>query len=94
MIENEAEVIEYEKIICTNEDKGEQICLVINTFRNQNYLHFRKYFMSFDEGWLPSREGVSMVMTIENIQNILDGLFEVCAKAEAHELLNKYRNPQ
>ena len=38
----------YEKIISENEEATEQIRLTINTFREVEYLHLRKYYLDFD----------------------------------------------
>ena len=42
----------YEKVI--NEKDNQQIRLVINTFRGVEYLSLRKYYLDFEENWLPS----------------------------------------
>ena len=48
----------YERVI--NEKDNQQIRLVINTFRGVEYLSLRKYYLDFDEEWLPSKEGITM----------------------------------
>jgi hypothetical protein len=73
----------YEKLIHQNDEKGFQLKLVVNEFRDVEYLHIRKYFLSFDEGFLPSKEGIAIPATVNNIYALLDGLIEICAKAES-----------
>lgn len=80
----------YEKIINENEEKGTQLRLVVNIFRDVEYLHLRKYFLSFDEGYLPSKEGASMPCTISNVFALLEGLTEICAKEESIDTAKKY----
>lgn len=72
----------YEKIIYENEDKGTQLRLVLNEFRDVEYLHLRKYYMSYDSGYLPTKEGASFPADIASIYALLDGLIELCASAE------------
>lgn len=72
----------FEKIIYENEPKAYQLRLVLNEFRGKYYLHLRKYFLSFDEGFIPSREGASMEATISNIYALVDGLLELVSTSE------------
>lgn len=72
----------YEKIIHENTDKGFQLRLVLNEFRDKEYLHLRKYFLSFEDGYIPTKEGASMEASIQNIYSLLDGLLELVSKCE------------
>ena len=80
----------YEKLIDENMDKGFQIRLVINEFKETIYIQLRKYFLSYEGEWVPSREGVSIPASFENIRNILDGLLDICASAEGEQLIAEY----
>lgn len=82
----------YEKLIYENTERGFQIKLVIDDFRDVEYLHLRKYFLSYDEGYIATKEGISIPATLENVYALLDGLIEICSKAEAMEILEKYYN--
>lgn len=82
----------YEKVIYENPDKGFQLRLVLNNFRDVEYLHIRKYFMSYDEGYLPSKEGVSLPANIESIFSLLDGLVEICSLEENKHVVVEYLN--
>ena len=42
----------YEKIISENEEATEQIRLTINTFREVEYLHLRKYYLAINLMWV------------------------------------------
>lgn len=87
----------YEKVIYQNDEKQYQLRLVVNTFKEVEYLHIRKYFLSFDEGYLPSKEGISIKLSLANAYSLLDGLAEICSQREADtsvsehfkELINK-----
>jgi hypothetical protein len=82
--------IEYSKIIEENLDKGYQVRLVINNFREVYYLQLRKYFLSYEGEFLASKEGVSIPASTENIYALLDGLFEICSCAEGEEIIQRY----
>lgn len=80
----------YEKTLFRNEDKGFELRLVVNEFRNVQYIHIRKYFLSFDEGYIPSKEGASMPASINNIYALLDGLIDICSKEEGVDAITKH----
>jgi hypothetical protein len=80
----------YDKLIEENMDKGYQVRLVVNEFREVIYFQLRKYFLSYEGEWIPSREGISVPASIENIKSVLDGLLEICAKAEGREVIEHY----
>jgi hypothetical protein len=82
----------YHRTISENLDKGFQVNLVINDFRDVTYIQLRKYFLSYDGEWIPSREGVSVPATMETIYALLDGLLEVCSVAEGAEVIEHYYN--
>ena len=77
----------YERVI--SEGDTEQLRLVINTFRGVEYLSLRKYYLDFDEEWLPSKEGVSMPIDIENVQELFTGLVEILSLAESKSILEE-----
>lgn len=80
----------YDKLVEENMDKGYQIRLVVNEFRDVVYIQLRKYFLSYEGEWVPSREGVSIPASTENIYAMLDGLFDICSKAEGEEIIKTY----
>lgn len=75
----------YEKLIYENMDKGYQYRLTVSEFRDQEYLHVRKYFLTYEGDWTPSKEGASIPCTINNTYALLDGLLEVVSKAEGSD---------
>lgn len=86
------ENIHYNKLIEENMEKGFQVRLVVNEFRETIYIQLRKYFLTYEGNWQASREGVSIPASIENIQGLLDGMLEICSKAEGEEIIIKYYN--
>lgn len=85
-----AEEVLYEKIISENLEKGSQLRLVLNEFRGIQYLHLRKYFLSYDEGFVPTKEGASMPATIAGVYALLDGLIEICSKEESIDSITEH----
>lgn len=80
----------YEKLIHENYEKGFQIKLVVNEFKDVIYFHLRKYFLSYEGEWIPSKEGVSIPAELDNVYNLLDGLLDVLSQAEGDEIINEY----
>lgn len=80
----------YERLIEENIDKGFQVRLVINDFRETTYIQLRKYFLTYEGDWQASREGISIPASIENIHSLLYGLLDICAKAEGEEVIKHF----
>lgn len=80
----------YSKLIDENLEKGYQVRLVVNDFRDTTYIQLRKYFLSYEGIFVPSREGVSVPAGLENIYALLDGLLDICSRAEGKDIINKY----
>jgi len=80
----------YEKIISENEEATEQIRLTINTFRDVEYLHLRKYYLDFDGDFKPSKDGVAMRLDFNNSRALFEGLVEILSLAEAKGILEEH----
>ena len=77
----------YEKII--QETETEQVRLVINTFRDVEYLSVRKYYLDFDEEWKPSKDGITMPIDFNNTRNLLAGMLEIVSLAESKDIIEQ-----
>ena len=86
MIDLDAPAI-YEKII--QETEHEQIRLVINTFRETEYISLRKYYLDFDEEWKPSNQGITIPIDMENTRNLFQGLVEILSLAESKAIIEE-----
>ncbi len=75
----------YEKVI--EETDTEQVRLVINTFRDVEYISLRKYYIDFDEEWKPTRQGVTMALDLTNSKRLFEGLVEILSLAESKAIL-------
>ena len=80
--------IVYEKIIAQNDEKAFQIRLVVSEFRDKYYLSFRKYFLSFDEDFVPSKEGISIEYEMDSSLRLLEGMLDVIPLGECKHLLD------
>ena len=85
-------------VLHENLDKGYQIRITANSFREVDYIHFKKYFLSYEGEWVPSKEGVSIPMSLQNMYLLLDTIHTVCSKHEKKnaivEKLSKELNEQ
>ena len=82
--------LHYEKTIYENLDKFYQLKLTVSEFREKYYINIRKYFQSYEGDFVPSKEGVSMEASMENIYALLDGLFDIVSQGEASEIIARY----
>ena len=80
----------YSRVIHYDEIKQVQIRLTINTFRDIEYLHLRKYYMDFDEEWKPTPEGIAMPLDFSNSRELFSGLIEILSLAESKEIIEEH----
>ena len=80
----------YEREIHYNEEKGEKIYLMVNTFKGKEYLHIRKYYQDFDEEWKPTREGIAMPIDLDNTRELFDALVEILSISEVKGVLETH----
>ena len=80
----------YEKLIYQDDNKSFQLRLVVNTFKERTYVHLRKYFLSYEGEYVPSKDGISMEASLYNIMSLLDGLMEIVSHEEARAVVKKH----
>jgi len=80
----------YERIIHYDEKKETQVRLSVNSFRGIEYLHLRKYYLGFDEDWLPSADAIAMELDFDNSRELFAGLLEILSLAESKELIEEH----
>ena len=80
---------DYYRIIHYDEVKEIQVRLTVNTFRGVEYMHIRKYYLDFNEEWLPSPEGVAMPLDFNNSKEMFAGLVEILSLAEAKDVIQE-----
>jgi len=78
----------YSKIIVS--EPYRQVRLTVNEFREEEYLHFREYYLDFEEEWKPSKEGISMAIDFSNTRELFIGLTEILSLAESKEVIEEH----
>lgn len=72
----------FSRIVHYDPEKEVQLRLTVNEFRNVQYLHIRKYFLDFEGNWVPTKEGISMPLMIQNSLALFLALSELVSAAE------------
>ena len=80
----------YSRVIHYDEIKEVQVRLTINTFRDVEYIHLRKYYLDFNEEWKPTPEGVAMPLDLTNSRELFAGLVEILSLAESKSLIEEH----
>mgnify|MGYP001491239895 FL=1 len=80
----------YSRIIHYDTVKEQQVRLTVNTFRDIEYIHLRKYYLDFDEEWKPSPEGIAMPLDLNNSREMFSGLIEILSLAESKAVIEEH----
>ena len=80
----------YEKVVHYDEDKETQVRLTVSTFRGIEYIHLRKYYLSFEEEWCPTPDGIAFPLDFKNSRELFTGLLEILSLAESKELIEEH----
>jgi hypothetical protein len=78
--------LEYTKTIWQSDEKDFQWRLTVSNFMGVQYLHIRKYFLTFEEDYQPTREGLSIPLDLNSTFNLAMGLCDLMSNAEATEI--------
>ena len=79
----------YERVIHYDKERELQVRLTISTFRGVEYIHVRKYFLSFDEEWCPTPDGIAFPLDMDNTRELFRGLVEILSLAESKEIIQE-----
>lgn len=79
----------YSKVIYEDDKKDLQWRLTVSEFRGTQYLHIRKYFLTFEGDYAPTQDGASFPLTIDSTYRLFTGLYELLSTAEGKELRDK-----
>lgn len=89
----------FSKVITQDDDKAFQWRLSVSEFRGIQYLNIRKYFLSFEGEWTPSKEGSSIPLTINATLKLFLALSELLSEAEIalvqesfQEIIKEYKD--
>ncbi len=79
-------------------DKFFQWRLSVTEFRGVQYLSVRKYFLSFEGEWCPSKEGATMPLTVATTARMFFALADILSEVETsyvsdelQELIKEYK---
>ena len=76
------------EVITEDMEKYEQVRLVLQEFRGQQYLHVRKYYLDFEGEWMPTKTGICFVVTLDSVYSMFISLVKMLADSEVlHALL-------
>ena len=78
----------YSRVIIAEEHR--QVRLVVNEFRGEEYLHFREYYLGFEEEWLPTNKGLSIPLEVDSTKEMLIALCEVVSLAESRQVIEEF----
>ena len=81
---------EYTKVIYYDQDREEQVRLIVSTFRYVEYLSIRKYYLDFEEEWKPSNVGVTIPMSIDTSKERFVALIEILSLAESKDVIETH----
>lgn len=78
----------YDRLIYEGPDF--QWRMTVNVFRDVEYLHIRKYYMDFDENWVPTKDGAVIPLDLNNVRELFVGLLEILSLGESKKDIEKY----
>lgn len=80
------------KVLYEDYDKCAQWRVTVSEFRGIQYLGVRKYFLSFEGTWEPTKEGASIPLTISSTLKLFLALSELLSEAEISQVNNALQN--
>lgn len=81
-----------EKIIYEKDQGDKQLKVEISHFKDKYYLNFRWWYLSYDEGYLPSDDGVNIPFDYETIKHLVNSLSKYLTVAELEVILDERKN--
>lgn len=72
----------FSKILHEDNEKCFQWRVTVSEFRGVQYLGIRKYFLSFEGTWEPTKEGATIPLTINGTLKLFLALGELLSEAE------------
>jgi len=78
----------YSKILYSNKDR--QVRMTVSEFNGEEYLHFREYYLDFDEDWKPTNKGTHLPLEIDTSKECFRGMSEILSLAESKSVIEEY----
>lgn len=80
-----------DSIIYEDIENGIQVRLTISEFLGRHYLGIRKYYLSFEGDWLPTKVGMSFPYTLDSVTKLYGAFADILSKAEVtQEVIENY----
>jgi|WetSurMetagenome_2_1015567.scaffolds.fasta_scaffold18012_10 hypothetical protein len=76
----------FSHVLVTNNEDFSQWRLVVNEFRGVQYFQIRRYFLSFEGTWEPTKEGFSVPLSLAFTYNLIVGLSVLMSESEIDSL--------
>jgi hypothetical protein len=73
-------------VLANNIDDFTQWRMTVNEFRGVQYFHIRKYYLSFEGTWEPTKDGFSVPLSLAFTYNLIIGLSNLLSKSEVDSL--------
>ena len=67
----------FSREVAFNDRKGTILRVVVTEFRDTEYLSIREYYQDFDGEWYPSKDGVTLALSLDLATNLLKALTEL-----------------
>lgn len=83
---SEKEELMYSRVLHEDMEKFFQWRVAVSEFRGKQYLNIRKWFLSFEGEWLPSKEGASIPLSIVATAQLVIALGDILSEAEKEDL--------
>lgn len=71
-----------DEVIFENREYGLQIRFTVTEFMGRHYIGLRKYYLSFEDEWLPTKQGFSFPYNLETTTNLFCAFTQLLSKAE------------
>lgn len=78
----------YDRVIYQTDDH--QWRVTVNVFNGVEYLHIRKYYLDFDENWVPGKDGVAMPLDLNNIRELFVAMLEILSLGESKQAIQEH----
>jgi len=85
-------LIKIEKLIFSKEIDDQLLKIEVTKFKDIDYIHFRWWYKTFDEEYLPSDKGISIPMNLESIKVIMQELSTLMSIKDIENLLHERKN--
>lgn len=86
------DTLEYSKVFYENDIKDLQWRLTVSFFKGQYYLNIRKYFLTFEEDYQPTKEGMTIPLELSSTYSLISGLLDILSEAEKESLQKVFLN--